>query len=751
MRTLAATIALAALCPTASATGGQSPSVEDAIAMTRVQQRVAVDGSVVAFSPDGAKLAAVVWRGDLARNVNVYSLLLFETRDLMGGSAHAVTVHSRAFEGDPLDQTASPITDVTFLADGRTIAFIGREGHKPAQVFAVDLASRQVRQLTDHPTAVRSYVVGPDGRLKAYSALLEDPREAIRDARLAEDGAFISDRDVFPERRHFFTFLIAMPARRRQVRQYFLSNGVTPKLFFDSQQSRLPQPPEPSDPKKPATPTGALDDEGYLRGWARLTGDFQGRRALLLPYALTEHDMHAERYRYYDTTVAHWRRTASPFGVVDLQSGRIERLIDAPHPQFARDGGGPFWSPDGRSVVVHSLLPLDGNDPAADKARAAEPPQWLEVDLATRRMTKLSLPTGWRVVRWDPGLGLVLNRGSEFGRVSRLADGGWGALQELGSAGGFSPFHPLASNGRIVVGVREALLTPPELAAYDLESRRVHAFTDLNPELRRRRFAPVEPLRWAHEHEKNAFAFLIKPVGYEQGRRYPLVILLDDGVLLQEGEPFLLDGTVQLSGHALQMLAGAGFVVLYPRMPSSLRQVMETAKEGAYMRDNALSAIAELDRAGLIDPGRVGLSGWSRAAYYTDSILIHSPFRFAAASHIDGGAAEYNEGSRPFTDEELRRIRTPLLIEAHRPATLVHQAAMADRMDALGKPVEVLYFATASHQATRPRHRMRSLGTHVDWWRFWLQDYEDPDPAKASQYERWRRMKEMAKERGSGS
>jgi len=31
----------------------------------------------------------------------------------------------------------------------------------------------------------------------------------------------------------------------------------------------------------------------------------------------------------------------------------------------------------------------------------------------------------------------------------------------------------------------------------------------------------------------------------------------------------------------------------------------------------------------------------------------------------------------------------------------------------------------------------------VDWFRFWWQGYEDPDPAKAEQYKRWRELKKM--------
>jgi len=31
----------------------------------------------------------------------------------------------------------------------------------------------------------------------------------------------------------------------------------------------------------------------------------------------------------------------------------------------------------------------------------------------------------------------------------------------------------------------------------------------------------------------------------------------------------------------------------------------------------------------------------------------------------------------------------------------------------------------------------------VDWFRFWLKGEEDPDPAKAGQYTRWRKMRDQ--------
>jgi hypothetical protein len=110
---------------------------------------------------------------------------------------------------------------------------------------------------------------------------------------------------------------------------------------------------------------------------------------------------------------------------------------------------------------------------------------------------------------------------------------------------------------------------------------------------------------------------------------------------------------------------------------------------------------------------------------------------------VDGGAVEYLDGGRPFTDAELQHIRTPFLIEAHGPWSVISMGSEADRLDALGRPVEVLYFAKAAHAVKLPSHRWQSLNTHTDWFRFWLQDKEDSDPAKREQYARWRKMRQQ--------
>jgi dipeptidyl aminopeptidase/acylaminoacyl peptidase len=261
--------------------------------------------------------------------------------------------------------------------------------------------------------------------------------------------------------------------------------------------------------------------------------------------------------------------------------------------------------------------------------------------------------------------------------------------------------------------------------------------TDLNPTLKQRRHGRVEEIRWTYKHGGDSSGFLVKPIGFVEGRRYPLVVQLDDNMFGPKGQPYVLDGTVQLSGHPTQMLAAEGIAVLYLRQPEWLRHVVATAAEPEEMRRYVEAGIVNLDRLGVIDPDRVGVSGWSRAAYYVARIMTRSQFPFSAATMIDGGQSEYVEGLRPFWDGELARVRAPILLQAHGPRTLVAHAFLADRLDALGKSVELLYFATASHSTTTPRHRRRSLEAHVDWWRFWLQGRRDTDPRKRAQYERW--------------
>jgi len=67
----------------------------------------------------------------------------------------------------------------------------------------------------------------------------------------------------------------------------------------------------------------------------------------------------------------------------------------------------------------------------------------------------------------------------------------------------------------------------------------------------------------------------------------------------------------------------------------------------------------------------------------------------------------------------------------------------------LHKPVELIILKAREHVITNPAVRLTSQDLTVDWFWFWLQDYEDPGTAKAEQYKRWRELRKLQQQQNS--
>jgi hypothetical protein len=58
---------------------------------------------------------------------------------------------------------------------------------------------------------------------------------------------------------------------------------------------------------------------------------------------------------------------------------------------------------------------------------------------------------------------------------------------------------------------------------------------------------------------------------------------------------------------------------------------------------------------------------------------------------------------------------------------------------------DMYVFPYETHIKYQPQHKLAVYERNVDWFRFWLQGYEDPSQKKAGQYRIWREMKKAAK------
>jgi len=70
-------------------------------------------------------------------------------------------------------------------------------------------------------------------------------------------------------------------------------------------------------------------------------------------------------------------------------------------------------------------------------------------------------------------------------------------------------------------------------------------------------------------------------------------------------------------------------------------------------------------------------------------------------------------------------------------------------LEASPTPTELYVFPNEPHQKIQPRHKLAVYQRNLDWFRFWLQGYSDPDPAKAAQYARWSMMRDRAERAGA--
>jgi hypothetical protein len=57
--------------------------------------------------------------------------------------------------------------------------------------------------------------------------------------------------------------------------------------------------------------------------------------------------------------------------------------------------------------------------------------------------------------------------------------------------------------------------------------------------------------------------------------------------------------------------------------------------------------------------------------------------------------------------------------------------------------VALLYFCNDEQVQTKPLGRLASQEMNVDWYDFWLNGHEGPDPAKVEQYGRWHELRKL--------
>jgi hypothetical protein len=184
------------------------------------------------------------------------------------------------------------------------------------------------------------------------------------------------------------------------------------------------------------------------------------------------------------------------------------------------------------------------------------------------------------------------------------------------------------------------------------------------------------------------------------------------------------------------------------------------------------SAVEELASDGRIDRTKIGMGGLSFGSEVTMWTLIHSDVVTASSMASPTTSSMYyllgSNIGEPFLsllrtnwqlgapDEtraqwqqisptlNLGKIRTPILMQFPEQEYM-HGLDYAIPLMRSNR-ADIYVFPNEPHNKFQPRHKLAVYARNLDWFRFWLQGYEDPDPSKAPQYAHWRSMRSGMRE-----
>lgn len=320
-----------------------------------------------------------------------------------------------------------------------------------------------------------------------------------------------------------------------------------------------------------------------------------------------------------------------------------------------------------------------------------------------------------------------------------------------------------------LICISESPSYPDRLIAIDLDTGTREVLYDPNPDFARFNLGPA-PQRIDVRTPSGAetFGYLVLPPSGRAHERLPLIIVT------YRCSGFLRGGTG--NEYPIFPFAAERFAVLcldLPTFDDSKLARLSIEDYDAWARgpgdpikhrvqDCIDSAVQQLAAAGIIDPNRVGLTGLSFGAEAVNFAMFRMPT--LAAAIASGGeigpssAYFYSEGGRsslrawglgsPFSERwralsltlNAERARAPLLLNVPDRELLFALPVVVALEDA-ERPVEMHVFQNEYHIKWQPQHRLAIYQRNIDWMNFWIMGREDANPAKQSQYERWRAIR----------
>jgi dipeptidyl aminopeptidase/acylaminoacyl peptidase len=269
--------------------------------------------------------------------------------------------------------------------------------------------------------------------------------------------------------------------------------------------------------------------------------------------------------------------------------------------------------------------------------------------------------------------------------------------------------------------------------------------TDANPSIRQVALGSAEEITWTSVDGRKVGGVLVKPVGYQAGRRYPLIVAIHGG-------PAAADVLGFNGGYGSQVYAGAGYMVLMPNYRNSTNygQQFKVESQGDYFTKGYQDIMAGVDHLiaqGMVDSAQMGVLGWSAGGHWSNWILTHTD-RFKAISTGAGvfnwismyGQSDTQRGRQWYLGNKLyyddmeawwrqspaayiKNAKTPTMIhvvdnDPRVPRPQSEELHMA--LKRLGVPTEFYVYPGNTHGIPDPRNQLVKSTAEMAWMDYWV-------------------------------
>ena len=270
--------------------------------------------------------------------------------------------------------------------------------------------------------------------------------------------------------------------------------------------------------------------------------------------------------------------------------------------------------------------------------------------------------------------------------------------------------------------------------------------SDANPEVESFALGAYETVRWKSSDGEMVEGILVKPVGFDPAKRYPLIVQLHGGPA--SAYVYNFSGNYGTYTH---VFAAGGYAVFQPnyRGSSNYGEKFRNQISGDYFRqgfDDIMTGVDALIARGVADPDRLGMMGWSAGGHWSNWTLTHTN-RFKAISSGAGAVnwismyaetdvhpnREFYFQGTPYDNWDHYLAMSPLTyIKNAKTPTLIHVGHDDQRvprpqseelhmaLKKLGVPTEFIVYPRMGHGLTEPRYQMIKMVAEYKWFEKWI-------------------------------